>query len=87
MELSVAALVAIAVALIAFRVGLARSERYPTVPGASPGGSTPETVEGLIGRGRKIDAIKRYREERGVGLREAKEAVEALERTLRGQTP
>ncbi len=32
----------------------------------------------LLAEGRKIEAIKRYREEFGVGLNEAKEAVEAL---------
>ena len=34
----------------------------------------------LIDQGRKIEAIKRYREVSGAGLKQAKEAVEALER-------
>ena len=34
----------------------------------------------LLAEGRKIDAIKRYREQTGAGLAEAKQAVEALER-------
>jgi ribosomal protein L7/L12 len=34
----------------------------------------------LIREGRKIDAIKLYREKTGVGLKEAKEAIEQLER-------
>lgn len=34
----------------------------------------------LLAAGQKIEAIKRYREATGVGLAEAKEAVEALER-------
>jgi len=38
-------------------------------------------------RGQKIDAIKRYRELRGVGLKEAKDAVEQLEAGLRVQSP
>jgi ribosomal protein L7/L12 len=37
-------------------------------------------IGALIARGRKIEAIKTYRETFGVGLKEAKEAVEALER-------
>jgi len=39
-------------------------------------------VERLIRAGRKIEAIKAWRESTGVGLREAKEAVEELERRL-----
>ncbi|MER2563809.1 MAG: ribosomal protein L7/L12 [Myxococcaceae bacterium] len=55
-----------------------------------PPGSTPlalrSVVESLwpvveaLGAGEKIEAIKRYRELTGVGLKEAKDAVEALER-------
>lgn len=37
-------------------------------------------VRALLAEGRKIAAIKRYREATGAGLAEAKEAVEALER-------
>ena len=33
----------------------------------------------LLQQGRKIEAIKLYRERMGVGLAEAKEAVEAME--------
>ena len=40
------------------------------------------SVEDLIRAGRKIDAIKQLRAERGVGLREAKEEVDALVRQL-----
>lgn len=36
----------------------------------------------LVSTGRKIEAIKRYRELTGMGLKEAKEAVEALETDL-----
>jgi len=38
----------------------------------------PEILE-LIRKGKKIRAIKLYREETGVGLKEAKEYVESLE--------
>ncbi len=36
-------------------------------------------VKDLLRRGKKLDAIKLYREETGVGLKDAKDAVEALE--------
>ena len=41
----------------------------------------------LIFRGRKIEAIKLYREISGLGLKESKEAVEALEASLRKESP
>lgn len=37
----------------------------------------------LIRRGRKIEAVKRMRELTGMGLADSKDAVEAIERTLR----
>lgn len=37
-------------------------------------------VRDLARRGRKIEAIKAYRELTGVGLKEAKDAVEGLDR-------
>jgi large subunit ribosomal protein L7/L12 len=47
-----------------------------------PEKNIPEGLEGdvlrLLGEGKKIPAIKLYRERMGVGLKEAKEAVEAL---------
>ena len=36
-------------------------------------------IEGFLREGRKIEAIKRYRELYGVGLKEAKDAVEAIQ--------
>ena len=41
------------------------------------------TVQELILRGQKIQAIKLYREISGVGLKEAKEAVDQMEVSLR----
>ena len=46
-----------------------------------------EQVETQIFAGRKIQAIKAYRAATGAGLKDAKEAVEALERELRSSTP
>ncbi len=45
-----------------------------------------ELAELIINR-RKIDAIKLYREETGLGLKESKEAVEALEQEMRAAAP
>lgn len=39
-----------------------------------------DELRALLAEGRKIDAIKRYREATGAGLAEAKQAVEALGR-------
>ena len=41
-------------------------------------GVSPEVMD-LIRQGRKIQAIKLFRQETGVGLREAKEFIESLE--------
>jgi ribosomal protein L7/L12 len=41
--------------------------------------ATPD-VQALIQQGKKIDAIKLYRQLHGTGLKDAKEAVEKLER-------
>ena len=40
-------------------------------------------IRDLIRHGRKIEAIKRVRERTGLGLADAKDAVEALERQMR----
>jgi len=45
-------------------------------------GASDERVERLVREGRKIEAIKVWRESTGADLKEAKEAVEALERRL-----
>lgn len=42
-----------------------------------------EEIRDLIRGGHKIEAIKRMRDATGMGLAEAKDAVEAIERTLR----
>ena len=51
--------------------------------GAEPGG--PEAA--LLRAGRKIEAIKSLRERTGVGLKEAKDAVDLLERQLGLHSP
>jgi ribosomal protein L7/L12 len=42
--------------------------------------ATEGDILSMLEQGRKIDAIRMYREQTGAGLREAKDAVEALER-------
>lgn len=54
----------------------------PRVVMPNPGNGTMEDVQRLVSEGHKIAAIKIYRELHGVGLKEAKEAVEAMARSL-----
>lgn len=42
-----------------------------------------EIAKDFVRRGKKIDAIKRYREQTNVGLKEAKDAIEAYEKRLK----
>lgn len=56
----------------------------PTLRRSDPGntfvlGPPNQRITELMRQGRKIEAIKLYREQTGVGLAQAKEAVEALE--------
>jgi hypothetical protein len=44
-------------------------------------------LDGLIAAGRKIEAIKRVRGGTGMGLKEAKDLVDAREQEMRQQTP
>ncbi len=55
-------------------------------PKPFPPEKSPE-LHALIFRGRKIEAIKLHREHTGLGLKEAKDAVEAIEAALRKQSP
>jgi len=60
---------------------LRRDDRV-TMPGSIPGPETADSIEALVAAGRKIEAIKQLREESGMGLREAKEAIDAIARQL-----
>jgi ribosomal protein L7/L12 len=74
-------------------VDLMESEFFPLNPepgSALPTGEEPdEAVRRALQEGRKIEAIKRYREQTGLGLREAKDAVDLMEKELYlpGATP
>ncbi len=58
-------------------------ERGGVLPAPATGGELPPAEEPeirrLLAAGKKIEAIKRYREATGLGLKEAKDAVEAME--------
>ena len=62
--------------------GLKPQVRREGAPGPTAPGLTPEfagELQALLRDGQKITAIARFREVTGLGLRESKEAVEALE--------
>lgn len=69
----------IAAALVITLMSRSRDERVsmPVQPGPV---EASKSVRAELAAGRKIQAIKLYREEHGVGLKEAKDAVEALQR-------
>ena len=46
-----------------------------------------DRIAGIVFRGSKIEAIKLHRELTGMGLKESKDAVEELERSLRSSSP
>jgi hypothetical protein len=60
-----------------------RLDAYVGLPSktAPDGLGVSEDVRDALDAGNKIEAIRRYRQETGVGLKEAKEAVEAYERS------
>ncbi len=61
-----------------------REMRLADEPKDADGLTAADQVElrDLLERGRKIEAVKRYRELSGLGLKEAKDAVDAMERGL-----
>ncbi len=63
--------------------GPPRGGRSPVRPSDPLPRELHEEVAGLLRDNQKIAAIKAFRDATGVGLREAKERVEELDRTLR----
>ena len=53
-----------------------RSAPASEFPKAMPGGTVPPSVVAALQAGNKIEAIRRMREQTGLGLKEAKDAVE-----------
>ena len=78
-----------AVALVAFLLGMAVGRARPRrrVVWSEPARPLQRSaeVDDLIRRGHKIEAIRRYRKLYGTDLKEAKDAVEAIERQLAGE--
>ncbi len=68
-----------AVVFLASRRGVEVVSLRPPAP-FQPQLGADATPEQLVRAGRKIEAIKRYRELSGLGLREAKDAIDAMER-------
>jgi ribosomal protein L7/L12 len=48
------------------------------VPWEEPGSGIPPEIVDLVHRGKKIEAIKAYRELTGVGLAEAKDVIDGV---------
>lgn len=61
-----------------YRRGETVSFAEPALPAASPEGALPREVEEAMRQGRKIEAIRLLRARTGLGLAEAKAAVERL---------
>lgn len=67
---------------LARRAGVGEAELF-ALRGRADAGITPQ-IEQELARGNKIMAIKLYREGTGVGLKEAKDAIDDLDRRTRG---
>jgi ribosomal protein L7/L12 len=74
-------LLGLAVFAVAVLILRGISKRGESAP-APPGPVTEDTVRHYLAQGRKIQAIKAYREIHPTGLKEAKEAVERIEKNL-----
>jgi ribosomal protein L7/L12 len=58
------------------------SSAYNTPSAGPPAGDLMAQIEAELRAGRKINAIKLYREAHNVGLKEAKDAIDEMERKL-----
>jgi hypothetical protein len=89
--MSTQALIALVIGVVLALVLLRRHGELVTVPatGSSAQATTVEAAlaagRNALAAGRKIEAIKLYRQEHGVGLVEAKEAIEELQRRAPAQ--
>jgi ribosomal protein L7/L12 len=83
MDLLIVGAFLVGVVLIAMLVlWLRRSQDVvvvPPAPSAQLGGDASTEVQMLLAQGKKIEAIKRVRELTGLGLKEAKDYVDALQ--------
>jgi ribosomal protein L7/L12 len=60
------------------KAAVEKLERGETSERAAPAGDLKEEIRTLVLSGRMIDAIKLYRERTGAGLKDAKDAVDAI---------
>jgi ribosomal protein L7/L12 len=74
------AILAIAIIVVVSLIVIMLRKPGQPVPAADPATLPPpsDAVKQLAASGKKIEAIKQYRSETGLGLSEAKSAVEAL---------
>ena len=82
----VTAAVALAAFLLGVAVGRARPRRQVVWSEPAQPPQRSAEVDDLIRRGQKIQAIKRYRKLHGTDLKTAKDAVEAIERQIAGES-
>ena len=78
MKLLITALVVIAALLVVNMTRRWRKQHDEFIRRPAPGEVTDADVERFLAMGRKMTAIKLYREIHGVDLKTAKEAVEAM---------
>lgn len=64
------------------QVADAARDAFPPAEDWARGAADIDRIKQLLTDGHKIEAIKVYREQTGVGLKEAKDAVDAIERRL-----
>ena len=76
-------MVVVGVSLLAMVVSKLRNEKTISMPSAPHLVGESDSIEALVVAGRKIEAIKQLRSETGLGLKEAKDEVDALARSLR----
>ena len=65
---------------VAVVVGILVALSRGSSPSGLPEGATDDDIRVLAQQGKKIQAVKWYRDLHGVGLKEAKEAVEEMMR-------
>ena len=76
-------IVVVGVLLLAMFVSKLRNEKAVSIPPVAHLAGDSNSIEALVVAGRKIEAIKQLRSETGLGLKEAKDEIDALARSLR----
>ena len=83
-NISVLLLIILLSVLFGFAYGRFTREERTNPPSPAPPVEPGGSVEALIREGKMIDAIKLHRQLTGCGLREAKDAVDALRDSMKG---